>query len=332
MSGALIVCIENDPAILDGMKTLLTAWDAEVIAVADPDAAIAAIETSGSSVTGLLVDYHLDRGNGVAAIREIRRRFGENIPAILITADRSPNVRAAAREENIAILNKPVKPASLRALLGQWRAQQLVAAESTPDARVGVTSSGLADQPYQFRIIKVAAVQTAPQRADRRGRGSSVFQSSRCLQPKRIERRAGILDARDSWARRAPRAALQIRQRRCGFPCGSSSPIITALNRCMMHNPRKHHSACQAGRVGYRHHGDVRAILRGTSSFIRPPAVLFAPTRACGMLRFHFRHDGRLALRRLTRQKSFADRSIRKPHQLFRGAVAIEHVACGANT
>ncbi|MBR1283577.1 hybrid sensor histidine kinase/response regulator [Bradyrhizobium sp. AUGA SZCCT0177] len=129
MSGALIVCIENDPAILDGMKTLLTAWDAEVIAVADPEAAIAAIETSGGSVTGLLVDYHLDRGNGVAAIREIRRRFGENIPAILITADRSPNVRAAAREENIAVLNKPVKPASLRALLGQWRAQQLVAAE-----------------------------------------------------------------------------------------------------------------------------------------------------------------------------------------------------------
>src|SRR3954447_271411 len=129
MSGALIVCIENDPAILDGMRTLLTAWNAEVIAVTDPDAAIAAIEASGSSVTGLLVDYHLDRGNGVAAIREIRRRFGENIPAILITADRSPNVRAAAREENIAILNKPVKPASLRALLGQWRAQQMVAAE-----------------------------------------------------------------------------------------------------------------------------------------------------------------------------------------------------------
>ncbi len=129
MSGALIVCIENDAAILDGMKTLLTAWDAEVIAVADPEAAIAAIEVSGSSVTGLLVDYHLDRGNGVAAIREIRRRFGDNIPAILITADRSPNVRAAAREENIAVLNKPVKPASLRALLGQWRTQQMVAAE-----------------------------------------------------------------------------------------------------------------------------------------------------------------------------------------------------------
>ncbi len=129
MSGSLIVCIENDAAILDGMKTLLTAWDAEVIAVADPEAAIAAIEAAGRRVTGLLVDYHLDRGNGVAAIRDIRRRFGGKIPAILITADRSPHVRAAAREENIAVLNKPLKPASLRALLGQWRTQQIVAAE-----------------------------------------------------------------------------------------------------------------------------------------------------------------------------------------------------------
>jgi signal transduction histidine kinase/CheY-like chemotaxis protein len=129
MSGALIVCIENDAAILDGMRTLLTAWDAEVIAVSDPEAAIEAIEAAGGRVTGLLVDYHLDRGNGVAAIRDIRRRFGENIPAILITADRSPHVRAAAREETIAVLNKPVKPASLRALIGQWRTQQMVAAE-----------------------------------------------------------------------------------------------------------------------------------------------------------------------------------------------------------
>jgi Na+/proline symporter/signal transduction histidine kinase len=129
ISGALIVCIENDAAILDGMRTLLKGWGAEVIAVADPEAAIAAIEGAGQRVTGLLVDYHLDRGNGIAAIRDIRRRFGDTIPAILITADRSPAVQVAAREEKVAVLNKPVKPASLRALLGQWRTQQMVAAE-----------------------------------------------------------------------------------------------------------------------------------------------------------------------------------------------------------
>ena len=128
MSGALIVCIENDLSILDGMKTLLTAWDAEVLIAADPEAAIEAISTNGHRITGLLVDYHLDRGNGIAAIREIRRRFGPHIPAILITADRSPHVRAAAAQEKVAVLNKPVKPASLRALLGQWRTQQMAAA------------------------------------------------------------------------------------------------------------------------------------------------------------------------------------------------------------
>jgi Na+/proline symporter/signal transduction histidine kinase len=129
MSGTLIVCVENDATILDGMKTLLTSWDARVIAVADPEAAIEAIEAAGERVTGLLVDYHLDRGNGLAAIRDIRQRFGKDLPAILITADRSPHVRDAARLEKVAVLNKPVKPASLRALIGQWRAQQMVAAE-----------------------------------------------------------------------------------------------------------------------------------------------------------------------------------------------------------
>jgi signal transduction histidine kinase/CheY-like chemotaxis protein len=129
MSGTLIVCIENDPTILDGMKTLLTAWDAKVIAATDPEMAMEAIEAAGERVTGVLVDYHLDRGNGIAAIREMRRRFGLSLPAILITADRSPHLRVAARLEKIAVLNKPVKPASLRALLGQWRTQQMVAAE-----------------------------------------------------------------------------------------------------------------------------------------------------------------------------------------------------------
>ena len=132
MIGTNIVCIENDAAILDGMRTLLGGWGASVIAVADPESAITAIrqlQADGKKVTGLLVDYHLDRGNGIAAIREIRTIFGRGIPAILITADRSPHLRDTAKQEKVAVLNKPLKPASLRALLGQWRAQQMVAAE-----------------------------------------------------------------------------------------------------------------------------------------------------------------------------------------------------------
>lgn len=128
MSGTLVVCIENDLAILDGMRTMLTAWGVQVIAATDQASALAAIASSRQRVTGLLVDYHLDEGNGVDAIRVIRDRFGAAIPAILITADRSPDVRREAESNKIVVLNKPLRPASLRALLGQWRTQQLIAA------------------------------------------------------------------------------------------------------------------------------------------------------------------------------------------------------------
>ncbi|RTL52586.1 MAG: hybrid sensor histidine kinase/response regulator [Bradyrhizobiaceae bacterium] len=134
MSGTTIVCIENDPAILDGMKTLLMGWDAKVIAALEPSIAIEAIANAEERITGILVDYHLDRGNGIGAIRDIRHRFGANIPAILITADRSPHVREAARAFGITVLNKPVKPATLRALLSQWRTQQMVTQRKDKEA------------------------------------------------------------------------------------------------------------------------------------------------------------------------------------------------------
>jgi CheY-like chemotaxis protein len=76
---------------------------------------------------GLLVDYHLDEGNGIEAVVQLRWRFGPELPAILITADRSPRVRQEARSRNIQVLNKPLKPAALRALLAQWRVQRVAA-------------------------------------------------------------------------------------------------------------------------------------------------------------------------------------------------------------
>lgn len=129
MEGALIVVIENEPAIIDGMRTLINGWGANVIAEPDLAGAISAIEKAGQAPTGIVVDYHLDQGDGIAAIAAIRSRFGASIPAMLLTADRSPKVREAARAADVAMFNKPLKPASLRAMLGQWSRQKTVAAE-----------------------------------------------------------------------------------------------------------------------------------------------------------------------------------------------------------
>jgi CheY-like chemotaxis protein len=125
--GTVVLCIDNEPAVLDGMQTLLGGWGCFVITAPDLASAVAAIDDAKVVPNGLLVDYHLDHGNGIDAIAELRRRFGANLPAILITADRSP--REEARLHDIRVLNKPVKPAALRALLAQWRVQRIAAAE-----------------------------------------------------------------------------------------------------------------------------------------------------------------------------------------------------------
>ena len=46
----------------------------------------------------MLVDYHLDESDGLAAIADIRWKLGAEIPAVLITADRSPDLRRARAE------------------------------------------------------------------------------------------------------------------------------------------------------------------------------------------------------------------------------------------
>jgi CheY-like chemotaxis protein len=127
--GISVLCIDNEPKVLDGMEALLGGWGCRVLKAADLPAAVAVAIEAQLSLTGLLVDYHLDQGHGLEAIVELRRRFGADLPAILITADRSPQVRDQARAHDVQVLNKPVKPAALRALMAQWRVQRVAAAE-----------------------------------------------------------------------------------------------------------------------------------------------------------------------------------------------------------
>jgi Na+/proline symporter/signal transduction histidine kinase/CheY-like chemotaxis protein len=127
LGGMAVLCIDNDPQILDGMEALLSGWGCQVLKAPDLTAAIVAIEASELMLSGLLVDYHLDDGNGIDVIVQLRERFGRTMSSILITADRTQRVRDEARRHDVPILNKPVKPAALRALLAQWRMQTIAA-------------------------------------------------------------------------------------------------------------------------------------------------------------------------------------------------------------
>ncbi|MBX9776905.1 MAG: hybrid sensor histidine kinase/response regulator [Xanthobacteraceae bacterium] len=129
LDGIEVVCIDNDAAILNGMEMVLTGWGCRVLKAPDLAAAVAAIDETGFVPRVLLIDYHLDEGNGIEAITELRTRHGADLTAILITADRSPDVREEARAHGVTLLHKPVKPAALRALITQVRIKRPVAAE-----------------------------------------------------------------------------------------------------------------------------------------------------------------------------------------------------------
>ena len=129
--GMVALCLDNDETILDGMEALLVGWGIIVVKARDQKEASALLsqlaKDSGRMPDILLVDYHLDDGNGIDAVVQLRWRFGSDIPAALITADRTPQVREEAGEKSIAVLNKPLKPAALRAVLAQWRAVKAAA-------------------------------------------------------------------------------------------------------------------------------------------------------------------------------------------------------------
>ncbi|MFT4057326.1 MAG: PAS-domain containing protein [Novosphingobium sp.] len=118
-AGGLVLVIDNDPGILAGMEALLENWGLDVVTANDPaDAAALAALEQGPAM--LIVDYHLDdRLTGDRAVAMLREKAGRAIPAMVITADRGPETKAQLAELALPLLNKPVKPAQLRALLRQ---------------------------------------------------------------------------------------------------------------------------------------------------------------------------------------------------------------------
>jgi signal transduction histidine kinase/Na+/proline symporter/CheY-like chemotaxis protein len=126
-AGMVVLCIDNDEKILSGMRALLSGWGTQVLTAPNARDAVKLLRRISVVPDVMLVDYYLDDSVGLAAIREIRWKFGDHIPAVLITADRSSEVAVAAKKAGIRILHKPLKPAALRALLAQLNVSPLAA-------------------------------------------------------------------------------------------------------------------------------------------------------------------------------------------------------------
>lgn len=114
---ARVLVIDNEPAVLESMGLLLERWGCQVVTVASEAEALAMLDDDHEPDV-ILADFHLNDGlTGCEAINVIRRRLGHEVPAAIVTADRSDETRRLMRSRHLPILNKPVKPNRLRALL-----------------------------------------------------------------------------------------------------------------------------------------------------------------------------------------------------------------------
>ncbi|MDJ0699451.1 MAG: PAS-domain containing protein [Woeseiaceae bacterium] len=127
-----VLCIDNEPDILDGMRGLLQKWGAQPLTAGDRDSALTAVDRlkaeHGVSPAMLLVDYHLDDGvTGIDIIDALQARIGSSVPSVILTADHSEAVGERVRDAGHGLLYKPVKPAALRALMTRLLSRRRVA-------------------------------------------------------------------------------------------------------------------------------------------------------------------------------------------------------------
>lgn len=113
--GLLALVIDNEPSILSGMALVLENWGIKCETASDLDSAL----MSQTMPDMLLVDLHLDNQvTGVDVIHQLRQHWkNPHLPAVIISADRSPEWQHRLNQARIPLLHKPVRPARLRALL-----------------------------------------------------------------------------------------------------------------------------------------------------------------------------------------------------------------------
>ncbi|MCP8885227.1 PAS-domain containing protein [Devosia sp. XJ19-1] len=126
-----VLCVDNERAILEAMEGLLTHWGCDVRTALSLKQIDRERLLEGWYPDLVLMDYHLDQTSGLDAIEWLRHNLGGHLPAALVTADRSPAVRALAEDRGIAVVTKPVKPAALRATISGLANQSAVGSRGT---------------------------------------------------------------------------------------------------------------------------------------------------------------------------------------------------------
>lgn len=112
-----VLIIDNDPSMLNSLKTLFGGWGFTVHVATGSDSADAIWDQARPDL--MILDYHLDQGHTGLELIEQLRMASRSCPTIMISADHAAEVRQAARSAGCEFLHKPIRPLALRSLVNR---------------------------------------------------------------------------------------------------------------------------------------------------------------------------------------------------------------------
>lgn len=115
-----VVIIDNDENVIKGMESLLSHWQCRTISATTAQEAMNLTLKRALTPDLLIADLELDNNEtGVEAIALFKQKWHQ-LHAVIITG----NTLAKCAQKDFAVLNKPVPPAQLRALLMHIKKQK----------------------------------------------------------------------------------------------------------------------------------------------------------------------------------------------------------------
>ena len=115
----LILVVDDERSIREGMRDLLEIWDYDVITAADGHAALEQLHSVNRIPDAIISDFRLRKNQtGLEVIKAIHSTYHADIPALIVTGDIEQERLVEMNTSNFQVLYKPVPPAKLRAFLG----------------------------------------------------------------------------------------------------------------------------------------------------------------------------------------------------------------------
>ena len=115
-SGVPILLVEDDDVLRRAATELLERWGVSVVAVSSAAEALSAVAT-GPRPRMIIADYSLRGSHGTDVVQSVREALGQEIPAVIVTADLEPAITERIVGLGFPLLIKPVSPPRLRVMM-----------------------------------------------------------------------------------------------------------------------------------------------------------------------------------------------------------------------